>query len=83
MSRHWILLTALGFVVAGFVFSSLWWAYGRILHSSSPKTQSFKRRSLFWRRFPSLPLSAFGFSKDSSLSDYELLRRYNEDRLEA
>jgi hypothetical protein len=81
MSRHWILLTALGFVVAGLVFTGLWWAYGRLLHSSGPKAQSFRRKSLFWRHLTSL--STFGLSKDSSISDYELLRRYNEDRLEA
>jgi hypothetical protein len=75
MSRHWIFLTAMGFFVASLVFLCLWWAYGRLLLSGSPKAQSFRRRIPFWRRLG---------SKTGNLNDYELLRRrYSEDRFEA
>lgn len=82
MSRHWILLTALGFVTAGVVFTSLWYLYGRLLVSNSPKGQSFRRKQtyFFWSHLPTL--SSLGFSKESTL-DYDLIRRYEEDRLEA
>jgi mannosyltransferase OCH1-like enzyme len=76
MSRHWMLLTAAGFLVAGLVFTSLWWVYGRMLLSGSPKGQQFRRRLPFWRRFSAK-------KDDDATSQYELLRRYDEDRLEA
>lgn len=44
MSRHWLLLTILGFVVAGIVFLVLWWAYGRLMLTGSPKGQSLRRK---------------------------------------
>ena len=31
MGRHWMLLTASGFLLAGIVGLGLWWAYGRVL----------------------------------------------------
>jgi hypothetical protein len=73
MSRHWIFLTAVGFLTAAVVFTALWWAYGRILRFSGPKSPVFRRKSAFLRRI---------FSHDSP-ANYELLRRYDEDRLEA
>ncbi|KAF7507043.1 hypothetical protein GJ744_010971 [Endocarpon pusillum] len=35
MGRHWMLLTALGFMFAGVVGMALWWLYGRILLSGT------------------------------------------------
>lgn len=31
MGQHWVLLTFLGFVLAGIVGFCLWWTYGRIM----------------------------------------------------
>ena len=31
MGRHWMLITATGFLVAGFLGLAMWWAYGRVL----------------------------------------------------
>jgi hypothetical protein len=76
MGKHWISLTALGFLTAGVVFTVLWWAYGRLLVSGSPKGQQFRRRLPFWGRYAAK-------KKDDENSTYELLRHYNEDRLEA
>jgi hypothetical protein len=74
MSRHWLFLTAVGFFTAAIVFIGLWWAYGRLLRFSGPKSPAFRiRKSAFLRRI---------FSHDSP-TNYELLRRYDEDRLEA
>lgn len=74
MSRHWIFLTFLGFLLAGLLFTSLYWVYGRILVPGSPKSQRI-RRLPFWRRFSS--------KKNDDSASYELLRHYDEDRLEA
>jgi inositol phosphorylceramide mannosyltransferase catalytic subunit len=71
MARHWLFLTVLGFMIAGVVFSTMWWLYGRLFMSQGPRGhQSFKRR-FFGRKFDS--------AKDAA---YELLNR-GEDRLEA
>jgi hypothetical protein len=77
MSRHWMMLTAVGFIVGTFVIAGLWWVYGRLLLSGSPKGQQFRRRLPFWRRFSPK-------KEDSAAQQYELIRQqYNEDRLEA
>ena len=51
MGRHWMFLTALGFVMAGVVGMCAWWIYGRILLLGSPKGQGRGRISIpLWRR---------------------------------
>ena len=65
-----MLLTLAGFVVSGFVFLALWWAYGRLLLSQGPKGQSLRRRLPFWPRGGSADLK------------YELLDRSLEDKRE-
>jgi hypothetical protein len=76
MGKHWMSLTALGFLTAGVVFTLLWWGYGRLLSSGSPKGQQLRRRLPFWRKFTAK-------KHDDSSASYELLRHYDEDRLEA
>jgi len=84
MSRHWILITACGFIAAAVVFSTLWWLYGRILLSPTAKAQSYRRRARLWRKIKSLGSLKFLRKEQEPQDDYEkLLRRYNETRLEA
>ncbi|KAI9697953.1 MAG: hypothetical protein M1836_004306 [Candelina mexicana] len=62
MGRHWMLITALGFLIAGIVGICLWWVYGRMMLLGTPKGQSKARRLPFWRR--------------PSQKDYELVERH-------
>lgn len=56
MGGHWMLLTALGFMLAGVVGICLWWVYGRILllgaHHKGQSTSSVvsRMRIPLWRR---------------------------------
>ncbi len=62
MGRHWMLITALGFLIAGIVGICLWWVYGRMMLLGTPKGQPKTRRLPFWRR--------------PSQKDYELVERH-------
>ena len=61
MSRNWMLLTAMGFVFAGFAILLMWWAYGRLIMSGYMFRQTVKRRLPLWRSL--------------GAKDYELLER--------
>ncbi|KAL9112730.1 MAG: hypothetical protein Q9227_003033 [Pyrenula ochraceoflavens] len=52
MGGHWMLLTAVGFMLAGVVGLCLWWVYGRILLLSAHRYQSGSKRLRIplWRR---------------------------------
>jgi mannosyltransferase OCH1-like enzyme len=56
MARHWMLLTALGFALAGCVGLCFWWVYGKVLLGLERRGHRGigvgigKRRIPFWRR---------------------------------
>ncbi|KAI9811001.1 MAG: hypothetical protein M1827_005733 [Pycnora praestabilis] len=62
LGRHWVIITGVGFFMAGVVGLCLWWIYGRIMVLGGPKGQSRGRKSPpLWRRV--------------SQKDYELTER--------
>ncbi|KAI9808695.1 MAG: hypothetical protein M1825_003847 [Sarcosagium campestre] len=66
MGRHWVLITTLGFVLAGLVGLTVWWIYGRVLLLGTPKGQSKSSRSLGW-----------SWLRPSHKERYELLDRHD------
>lgn len=65
MGRHWLMLTATGFLVAGVVGAGLWWVYGRVLLLGQMKGRAGPRgRGGLWRRA--------SYQK----KDYELVERH-------
>jgi len=51
MARHWMFLTAVGFLLGFFVIFGVWWLYGRLVHSSGPRGQLFRRKFMRFRNF--------------------------------
>ncbi|KAI9723476.1 MAG: hypothetical protein M1828_004206 [Chrysothrix sp. TS-e1954] len=50
MSAHWIELTVLGFLIAGVVFTIMWFAYRRVFTSNSTRSSQLFRRIPWLRR---------------------------------
>ncbi|KAA6407186.1 MAG: mannosyl phosphorylinositol ceramide synthase SUR1 [Lasallia pustulata] len=65
MGRHWLMLTASGFLVAGVVGAGLWWVYGRVLLLGQMRGRPAPRGGCaLWRRASLLK------------KDYELVERH-------
>lgn len=65
MGRHWLMLTATGFLAAGVVGAGLWWVYGRVLLLGQMRGRAGPRCGLrLWRRA--------SYQK----KDYELVERH-------
>ncbi|KAM0796736.1 nucleotide-diphospho-sugar transferase [Usnea florida] len=69
MGKHWKLLTASGFLIAGFVGLGLWWIYGRVLLLGERRKRSSKNGPNGWAQ--RMPLW-----KTASATAYELTDRH-------
>lgn len=68
MGGHWMMLTALGFLLAGVVGMGLWWVYGRVFLMGQRKGQPGKGGLKGWIR-PAL-------WRMQSKKQYELVQRH-------
>lgn len=67
MGRNWLLLTVSGFLIAGIVFSVIWWLYGRVVLHNKPLRLRLASRIPFWRLA----------TNHKHHKSYELLERHN------
>lgn len=73
MGRNWMLLTAVGFLVAGIVGMGIWWIYGRMLLLGQKRRPARSTRSvnIGWMKIPT------ALWRTASQPDYELLDRHD------
>ncbi|CAF9915541.1 MAG: hypothetical protein ALECFALPRED_010240 [Alectoria fallacina] len=69
MGKHWMLLTACGFLIAGVVGLGLWWLYGRVLLLG-------ERRRKGGKGVPSIWAQRIPHWKTVSATAYELIDRH-------
>lgn len=69
MGKHWMLLTASGFLIAGFVGLGLWWIYGRVLLLGERRRKGGKGAPSVWAQM--IPLG-----ETASATAYELIDRH-------
>lgn len=74
MRDHWVLLTAAGFLVAGIVFSLIWFVYRRMMVANQPTSWRKSHHSSLLRRFPLL--RRFSGNPSAGNKDYELVSQH-------